>query len=116
MRGSVGCVGHERDHRAPTDLGQGKSPFSFCGNGFILISGSPGIVRRLKPKQLKPLCCECQRFLCLNVQLDMISTQRSLGRHLGIGSKLPAGGISGEKFLRGDLIRQASQLLGRDWP
>jgi len=72
MRGSVGCVGHERDHRAPTDLGQGKSPFSFCGNGFILISGSPGIVRRLKPKQLKPLCCECQRFLCLNVQLDMI--------------------------------------------
>jgi hypothetical protein len=42
--------------------------------------------------------------------------KRSLGRHLGIGSKLLAGGISVEKFLRGDLIRQASQLLGRDWP
>ena len=40
----------------------------------------------------------------------------SLGRHLRIGSKRLAGGIGGEKFLRGDLIRQASQLLGRDWP
>ena len=37
----------------------------------------------------------------------------SLGRHLRIGSKRLARGISVEKFLRRDLIRQASQLLGR---
>ena len=37
----------------------------------------------------------------------------SLGRHLRIGSKRLARGISVEKSLRGDLIRQASQLLGR---